>query len=66
MAAPKIQITRSHIVLLLNFLLGVLGGNALPPLPLIGDMLGTPSASPSLPQCPPPDVTPAKGSVPTP
>lgn len=47
MAVKIPPIKKSHLIFVLQFLLGLLSGNALPPLPLVGDVL---EESPVCPQ----------------
>ena len=54
MALKFPPIKRSTVVYVLSLLISLLGGNALPPLPLIGD-------EPPAPVCPPSPPLPAPG-----
>ena len=59
MAVKFPPIKRSTILMLLNLLIGIIGGNALPPLPFIGEL--------EAPDCPPASaVSPESVSAPPP
>lgn len=57
MAVKLPPIKRSTVIMLLNLLLGILTGNALPPMPLIGGELDP--SEPETPVCPQTVVLPA-------